>query len=151
MASQLAATSSILRLDAKESTCMTYMNICNKLTINRRHNIIRGLCKNKPSSYHYGFTCCCSSCCGHLPWNEHVTKSCGDCTSPDIFYNLGEWIFFLPSGFANLCAPVGATIIGDGISYPNKFIDMSILLTSTRTRGLNLWNMCQKIRSYTPT
>jgi len=42
-----------------------------------------------------------------------------------------------PSGLANLCAPVGATIIGDGILYPNKLVDMSILLTSIRTRGRN--------------
>ena len=45
-----------------------------------------------------------------------------------------------PSGFANLCDPVGATIMGEGMSYPNKFIDMSMLLTSTRTRGRNLQN-----------
>jgi hypothetical protein len=45
-----------------------------------------------------------------------------------------------PSGFANLCAPVGATIIGDGILYPNKVVDMSILLTSIRTLGRNLWD-----------
>ena len=35
-----------------------------------------------------------------------------------------------------MCAPVGATIIGDGISIPNRLVDMSIVLTSTRTRGL---------------
>ena len=49
-----------------------------------------------------------------------------------------------PSGFANLCDPVGATIMGEGMSYPNKFVDMSILLTSTRTRGRNLQNTHQE-------
>ena len=102
--------------------------------------------KNKFSSYHYGVTCCGSSCCGHLPWNEHLTKGCGDNSK---FYHLKlGWLDFVPSGFANLCAPVGATIIGDGILYPNKLVDMSILLTSIRTRGRNLCNRCQKVRAH---
>ena len=146
MASQLEATSSILQLDEKESTCVTYMNTCNNLQRAKRRVHHQMIPKNKFSSYHYGVTCCGSSCCGHLPWNEHLTKGCGDNSK---FYHLKlGWLDFVPSGFANLCAPVGATIIGDGILYPNKLVDMSILLTSIRTRGRNLCNTRWKVRNH---
>lgn len=57
---------------------------------------------------------------------------------------LTSFLEFLPSGWANLCIAVGAIIIGAETLYPRTVVDISILLTSTRTLGLKLRSIQEK-------
>ena len=59
-------------------------------------------------------------------------------------------VAYSPSGCAIFCMAVGAIIIGIDILNPKIVVVMSILLTSIRIRGLNLFYLTNKTPIHVP-